>query len=109
MRTVYIINTKRNHLLRPFVMEHIKIGIKENGMIYEPLILNEKDSFQIQFQKLANITQKDAIVTIDFGLKKFMTLSNGDSIAYWRIRLLYYFMFSAWRLELIMIRKAVID
>lgn len=66
MRTIYFINTNKNHLLMHSIMEHIKIGIEENGMTYEPLILNEKDSFQIQFQKLSNITQRDAIVTIDF-------------------------------------------
>lgn len=77
MNTIYVINTNKNHLLMPFIMEHIKIGIEENGMIYKPLLLNEQDSFHIQFQKLTDITQKDAIVTIDFaGFEAETEMSN---------------------------------
>lgn len=66
MNKIYVINTQKNQIAIPSVMEHIKAGIEENGMIYEPLILNEKDPFHIQFQKLSDISQWDAIITIDF-------------------------------------------
>lgn len=66
MNTIYVINTKKNHLFMPYVMDKIKIGVEENGMTYVSLILDKNDSYQLQFQKLSNLTQRDVIVTIDF-------------------------------------------